>query len=85
MANKILYGWTGGFPLAAQIAAIALCAASSGLVTWAMASNIFFSQIVRIQADRGHAPATNGPYRYVRHPGYVGAILFELGISSLLA
>jgi protein-S-isoprenylcysteine O-methyltransferase Ste14 len=79
------YGWTGGFPLTAQIAAITVCGLSSGLFSWAMASNIFFSQIVRIQADRGHAIATNGPYRYVRHPGYVGMILFEFGISALLA
>jgi protein-S-isoprenylcysteine O-methyltransferase Ste14 len=79
------HGWTGGFPLTAQIAAITVCVLSSGLFSWAMASNIFFSQIVRIQADRGHAVATNGPYRYVRHPGYVGMILFEFGISTLLA
>ena len=79
------YSWTGGFPLTAQIAAITVCVLSSGLFSWAMASNIFFSQIVRIQADRSHAVATNGPYRYVRHPGYVGMILFEFGISTLLA
>ena len=79
------YGWTGGFPLTAQIIAIVVCVLSSGLFSWALASNIFFSQIVRIQADRGHAVATNGPYRYVRHPGYVGMLLFEFGISTLLA
>ena len=79
------YGWTGGFPFTAQIAAITGCVLSSGLFSWAMASNIFFSQIVRIQADHGHAVATNGPYRYMRHPGYVGMILFEFGISALLA
>jgi protein-S-isoprenylcysteine O-methyltransferase Ste14 len=50
-----------------------------------LASNAFFSQIVRIQADHGHVVATGGPYRYVRHPGYVGMILFELAISTLLA
>jgi protein-S-isoprenylcysteine O-methyltransferase Ste14 len=79
------YGWTGDFPLSAQIAAIVVCVLSTGLFTWAMASNTFFSQIVRIQADRGHTVATNGPYRYVRHPGYAGMILFEFGISALLA
>ena len=79
------YGWTGGFPLAAQISALTVCILTSGLFSWALASNIFFSQIVRIQADRGHAVATNGPYRYVRHPGYIGMILFEFGISALLA
>ena len=79
------YGWTGSVPLAAQIAALTVCVLSYALLAWAMASNIFFSQIVRIQSDRGHAVATDGPYRYVRHPGYVGAILFELAMSILLA
>jgi protein-S-isoprenylcysteine O-methyltransferase Ste14 len=50
-----------------------------------MASNAFFSQIVRIQSDRGHTAVTNGPYRYVRHPAYVGMIIFEVAISTLLA
>ena len=79
------YGWTGGFPLAAQIAALTVCVLSYALFAWAMASNTFFSQIVRIQSDRGHAVATDGPYRYVRHPAYVGMILFELAMSTLLA
>jgi len=79
------YGWTGGFPLAAQIAALIVCVLSYALLTWAMASNAFFSQIVRIQSERGHAVATGGPYRYVRHPAYVGMILFEFAISALLA
>ncbi len=79
------HGWTEGFPLSAQLSALMVSALGIALFTWAMASNIFFSQIVRIQADRGHAVATNGPYRYVRHPGYVGMILFEFGISALLA
>jgi protein-S-isoprenylcysteine O-methyltransferase Ste14 len=79
------YGWTGDFPLAAQIAASTMCVLSIALFTWAMASNTFFSQIVRIQSDHGHAVANDGPYRYVRHPAYVGMILFELAISTLLA
>ena len=79
------YGWTGGFPLAAQIAALTVCILSCALFVWAMASNTFFSQIVRIQSDHGHIVATGGPYRCVRHPGYVGMILFELALSTLLA
>ena len=79
------YGWTGGFPVAAQMAALTVCVLGYALLTWAMASNNFFSQIVRIQSDRGHAVVTDGPYRYVRHPAYVGMILFELAMSTLLA
>jgi protein-S-isoprenylcysteine O-methyltransferase Ste14 len=79
------YGWTSGFPLAAQIAALILCVLSYALLIWAMASNAFFSQIVRIQSDRGHTAVTTGPYRYVRHPAYVGMIIFELAMPILLA
>ncbi|HEY5158687.1 MAG TPA: isoprenylcysteine carboxylmethyltransferase family protein [Anaerolineales bacterium] len=79
------YSWTEGFPLVAQIAALMVCTLSCALFTWALASNPFFSQIVRIQSDHGHAVATGGPYRYVRHPAYVGMILFELALGTLLA
>jgi protein-S-isoprenylcysteine O-methyltransferase Ste14 len=79
------YHWTGGFPLAAQITALAACVLGYVLVVWATASNAFFSQIVRIQSERDHAVVTGGPYRYVRHPAYVGAIVYELAISILLA
>jgi protein-S-isoprenylcysteine O-methyltransferase Ste14 len=79
------HGWTGGFPLASQVSALFLCALSYALVVWATASNAFFSQIVRIQSERGHAVAAGGPYRYVRHPAYVGAILYEIAVSVLLA
>jgi protein-S-isoprenylcysteine O-methyltransferase Ste14 len=79
------YGWTGGFPLAAQMAALTVCVLGYALVVWATASNPFFSQIVRIQSERGHTVATGGPYHYVRHPAYVGAILFELAVPVLLA
>jgi protein-S-isoprenylcysteine O-methyltransferase Ste14 len=79
------HGWTVGFPLATQIAGLVVCSLSYALLTWAMVSNAFFSQIVRIQAERGHAVVTRGPYRFVRHPAYVGMILFELGMGVLLA
>ena len=79
------YGWTGGFPFAAQIAAFSMCVLGYALVVWATASNTFFSQIVRIQSERGHSVATGGPYQYVRHPAYLGAIVYELAVPVLLA
>jgi len=79
------YGWTGIFPFAAQIAALVVCVLGYALVVWATASNAFFSQVVRIQPERGHVVATGGPYHYLRHPAYLGAILYELAIPLLLA
>lgn len=79
------YGWTGGFASVAQIVALIICILGYALVVWATASNAFFSQIVRIQTERGHTVVTGGPYHYVRHPAYIGAILFELAVPILLA
>jgi len=79
------YGWTGGFPIIAQIAALIVCILSYALFVWATASNAFFSQIVRIQSERGHTVVTSGPYHYIRHPAYIGAILIELAMPILLA
>ena len=77
-------GWTGQISLALQIGALVVIVLGFALVTWAMASNEFFSAVVRIQDDRGQTVATGGPYRYVRHPGYVGAILFQVATPIML-
>ncbi len=79
------YGWTSGISLTAQIAALVVSALGYALAVWATASNAFFSQIFRIQSERGHSVATGGPYRYVRHPAYLGTILYELAVPVLLA
>jgi protein-S-isoprenylcysteine O-methyltransferase Ste14 len=56
---------------------------------WAMRENAFASDVVRIQKDRGHTVCTTGPYRYIRHPMYLGVILimlfFPLSLGSLYA
>jgi protein-S-isoprenylcysteine O-methyltransferase Ste14 len=79
------YGWTGGFPIGVQLAGLTVSFLGYAIVPWAVANNKFFSQIVRIQSDRGHAVAAGGPYRFVRHPGYLGMIAFELAIPVMLA
>ena len=59
------------------------------LSTWAMSVNKFFETTVRIQHDRGHYVITDGPYQYVRHPGYSAMIFwaagFPLTVGSMLA
>jgi protein-S-isoprenylcysteine O-methyltransferase Ste14 len=51
---------------------------------WAMSVNAFFAQTVRLQTERGHTVVTDGPYAYVRHPGYVGMLACMLGACFLL-
>ena len=68
-------GWTPDLPNWIQIAALILIQLGSLLGTWAMIVNRFFSSQVRIQTERGQTVVREGPYRYVRHPGYAGGLL----------
>jgi protein-S-isoprenylcysteine O-methyltransferase Ste14 len=52
------------------------------LILWATYSNAFFATTVRVQT--GHTVQTGGPYQFVRHPGYVGGILYQLATPFLL-
>ena len=80
----VRFGWSPQLALAIQIVALVVWALAQGLFTWAMVSNRFFSTSVRIQADRGHTVASGGPYRYVRHPGYVGYITASFATALAL-
>jgi protein-S-isoprenylcysteine O-methyltransferase Ste14 len=77
-------GWGPALPEVVQIMAAFLVAAGFGLGTWAMVENRFFSAVVRIQSDRGHGVVTGGPYRWVRHPAYAGAVLAFLAFPLML-
>jgi protein-S-isoprenylcysteine O-methyltransferase Ste14 len=54
------------------------------LSAWAMSVNPHFEGTVRIQTDRDHRVIDVGPYRGVRHPGYVGLCLLAAGSPFLL-
>ena len=49
---------------------------------WAMFSNRFFASTVRLQD--GHKVVEIGPYRYLRHPGYVGLVMSQVAAPALL-
>jgi protein-S-isoprenylcysteine O-methyltransferase Ste14 len=76
--------WSAPFPEGLAWVAFGAMAMGSALTYWGMRSNRFFSSYVRIQTDRGHQVVEDGPYAYVRHPGYAGVILFTLGTPILL-
>ena len=81
---NIRFGWFPQIPFKLQITGIVLAVLGSILTAWAMASNKFFYGVLRIAQEKGHTVCASGPYQYVRHPGYLGAILFDLATPLIL-
>jgi len=71
------WGWTGSVSIGWHVAGIILSITGWVIFLWAMASNPFFSESVRIQEN--HQVASRGPYRLVRHPGYFGNLIGCIG------
>ena len=79
-----LHKWTPPFPLATKLVALVVILLGSLLGSWALIENRFFSGTVRIQTERGHRVVSSGPYRFIRHPGYAGSLLYYLATPVLL-
>jgi protein-S-isoprenylcysteine O-methyltransferase Ste14 len=78
------FHWTGKVP-AWVYPPVALAYVFGAVVhLWAILANEFYVSTVAVQSDKGHRAVDNGPYRFVRHPGYLGIILMELAMPLLL-
>ena len=74
--------WLHSVPLDARRGSLLLFAAAMALEMWAMIVNPFFSPEIRLQSERGHKLVACGPYRLLRHPGYL-AMLVAIPSSAL--
>jgi protein-S-isoprenylcysteine O-methyltransferase Ste14 len=79
-----LFDWSSTFSLPVKIVSLVIILAGYALGSYALIENRFFSGVVRIQTDRGHHVVSSGPYRWIRHPGYAGAVLTYLATPLLL-
>lgn len=77
------FGWSS-LPLIVQLIGFIGLVPATILPYWAMAVNDYLTTTVRIQTDRGHQVCSSGPYQYVRHPMYVGAVLSAICTPLLL-
>jgi protein-S-isoprenylcysteine O-methyltransferase Ste14 len=73
-----------GMPAAWQALGWAVLLLSTGFIMWVMRENSFAAPVVKVQAERGHRVVSSGPYAFVRHPMYSGAVLYFVGAALLL-
>lgn len=77
-------GLSAGFSGGIKIISLIIYTLGFAFSSYALMENRFFSGMVRIQTERGHHVINSGPYRWVRHPGYAGAIANYLMVPFLL-
>jgi len=78
------FNWSPAIADWIHVCGLILLIMGQAVFSWSMISNHFFSTAVRLQFDRSHKVATRGPYKYVRHPGYVGFIVLNLVTPIIL-
>ncbi len=80
----VRFGWSPPLSPLLVITASIIVGVGWLIYLWALGSNQFFSAVVRIQSERGHRVMSTGPYHFVRHPGYLAAILVYLATPIML-
>jgi protein-S-isoprenylcysteine O-methyltransferase Ste14 len=80
----VRFSWSPHIPLIIQSVAVIAVILGYLIGGWAMIANKFFSAMVRIQKERNQTVVSDGPYRFVRHPGYAGGILTLLSTPIML-
>jgi protein-S-isoprenylcysteine O-methyltransferase Ste14 len=81
--DAVRFRWSM-MPFSAFYVGMVVLSVAAVLGTWAMLENEHFEQFVRIQTDRSHRVVTTGPYQWVRHPGYLAAILGAMATPPML-
>lgn len=78
------FSWSPQLPILLVVLSSFLFFAGSMFTLWTMGANRFFLGMVRIQEERGQTVVKDGPYKFVRHPGYLGSLFFLVFTSIML-
>lgn len=86
LVSAIGYRLTGQWEVMLWLRILAVIIATGGylLTLWSMRKNAFFEGSVRLQSDYDHQVVSDGPYRVVRHPGYLGLTLYNFMLPLIM-
>ena len=81
-ALEVRLGMEWGLSPLVWVSGLLVTITGYGLGIWAVSANPFYAGFARI--DQDHSVVGAGPYAYIRHPGYAGSILVQLGLPIML-
>jgi len=76
-------GWSH-LKLRTQLDCLLVFLLGFGILNWALAANTFFFRVVQLGREKKHTLKSEGPYRFVRHPAYLGLIIQSLALPPFL-
>ena len=76
--------WYPQIPFYIIIIGIFLYTIGQIIILWAKMVNKYFSSVVRIQTERGQTVCKEGPYSFIRHPGYLGGLIYSIATPLVL-
>lgn len=79
---ELRFGLAPRLPVVVQVLGLIVTAIGYGIGIWAVVMNKFYAGFVRIDED--HTVVKDGPYRYIRHPGYAGSVLVQISLPVAL-
>lgn len=77
-----LHWWPMG--MESLIIGLALYLISIIIIMWAMIKNPFFEPSARVQDDQNQEVVKTGPYKFIRHPGYLSGILWHVAVPLII-
>ena len=81
--DTIRFKWSG-LPLFIKVTGFLLAILSSYIMFLVVKENPYLSSIVEVHEDKEHKVVTSGLYRHLRHPWYLGLILWFFSIPLAL-
>ncbi len=81
--DAVRFQWSK-VPLLTKVIGFVLVPSACFILFLVIKENPYLSRAVEVHQDREHKVVTTGPYRWVRHPWYVGLILFFFSIPLAL-
>lgn len=81
--DAVRFGWSR-MPLWLEIAGAISILFGIYVFHIVMRENSYASAVVKVDTERGQKVISTGPYAWVRHPMYAGAIFYFLGTALLL-
>jgi protein-S-isoprenylcysteine O-methyltransferase Ste14 len=81
--DAVRFKWSS-LPFFIKVAGLILTLIANYIIFIVLRENPHLSSIVEVHQDREHKVISSGIYRYVRHPWYVGIILWFCGIPLAL-